>query len=541
MAAPLGAVIRSRQNTTTGGYHAAVDPGRIIMTIDPVLFVFLVLLLGAAGTAAGFVLQRIITSGNIRGASLEVQRRLEEGETESKEILLRAQQEAIRVRDESEKEVREQRSEVQRVERRLQRKEEQVDRRLDNFEKRERQLNEKETEIDAVRAQVDELHAEHLRELERVAQLTMDEGRELLLSQLESEIEIEASRRVREMEEAVREESTERSFKIMAQSMQRYANEVVSELTTSVVSLPNDEMKGRLIGREGRNIRALENATGVNLIVDDTPEVVTLSAFDPVRREVARMAVSRLVMDGRIQPARIEELVVKAQEEMEEIMKKAGEEACYDARVQGLHPDLVKTLGRLKFRYSYGQNVLQHSIETAHLAASLASELRTNVDICRRAGFLHDIGKALSHEVEGPHAAVGADLLERYKVNQRVVRAVGDHHGEEGWKSTDAFVVAAADAISGARPGARRESAQQYIKRLETLEQIALGFGGVDKAYAIQAGREVRVMVQPDSVDDVAAMRMARDMTKKIQDSMEYPGQIKVMVIRETRAVEYAR
>jgi len=541
MAAPLGAVIRSRQNTTTGGYHTAVDPGRIIMTIDPVLFVFLVLLLGAAGTAAGFVLQRIITSGNIRGASLEVQRRLEEGETESKEILLRAQQEAIRVRDESEKEVREQRSEVQRVERRLQRKEEQVDRRLDNFEKRERQLNEKETEIDAVRAQVDELHAEHLRELERVAQLTMDEGRELLLSQLESEIEIEASRRVREMEEAVREESTERSFKIMAQSMQRYANEVVSELTTSVVSLPNDEMKGRLIGREGRNIRALENATGVNLIVDDTPEVVTLSAFDPVRREVARMAVSRLVMDGRIQPARIEELVVKAQEEMEEIMKKAGEEACYDARVQGLHPDLVKTLGRLKFRYSYGQNVLQHSIETAHLAASLASELRTNVDICRRAGFLHDIGKALSHEVEGPHAAVGADLLERYKVNQRVVRAVGDHHGEEGWKSTDAFVVAAADAISGARPGARRESAQQYIKRLETLEQIALGFGGVDKAYAIQAGREVRVMVQPDSVDDVAAMRMARDMTKKIQDSMEYPGQIKVMVIRETRAVEYAR
>lgn len=518
-----------------------MNPGRITMTINPGLFVFLVLLLGAAGTAAGFALQRIIASGNLRGASLEVQRRIEESETESKEILLRAQQEAIRVRDESEREVREQRTEVQRIERRLQRKEEQVDRRLDNFEKREHQLNEKEAEIDAVRTQVDELHSEHLRELERVSQLTMDEGRELLLSQLESEIEIEASRRVREMEEAVLEESTERAYKIMAQSMQRYANEVVSELTTSVVSLPNDEMKGRLIGREGRNIRALENATGVNLIVDDTPEVVTLSGFDPVRREVARMAVSRLVQDGRIQPARIEELVVKAQEEMEDIIKKAGEEACYDARVQGLHPDLVKTLGRLKFRYSYGQNVLQHSIETAHLAASLASELRANVDICRRAGFLHDIGKALSHEVEGPHAAVGADLLERYKINQRVVRAVGDHHGEEGWKSVDAFVVAAADAISGARPGARRESAQQYIKRLETLEQIAMGFGGVDKAYAIQAGREVRVMVAPDSVDDVAAMRMARDMTKKIQDSMEYPGQIKVMVIRETRAVEYAR
>ena len=511
------------------------------MTINPILFVFLVLAIGAAGTAAGFVLQRMITAGNLRGASLEVRRRVEEGEAEGKEVILHAQQEAIRVRDESEREARERRTETQRIERRLQRKEEQVDRRLENFEKREEQINEKEAAVDKVRAQADELHSEHLRELERVSQLTMDEGRELLLSQLEGEIAIEASRRVRDMEESVREESTERSFKIMAQSMQRYANEVVSELTTSVVALPNDEMKGRLIGREGRNIRALENATGVNLIVDDTPEVVTLSAFDPVRREVARMAVSRLVMDGRIQPARIEELVVKAQEEIEEIIKKAGEEACYDARVQGLHPDLVKTIGRLKFRYSYGQNVLQHSIETAHLSATLASELRTNVDICRRAGFLHDIGKALSHEVEGPHAAVGADLLERYKVNQRVVRAVGDHHGEEGWKSTDAFVVAAADAISGARPGARRESAQQYIKRLETLEQIALGFDGVDKAYAIQAGREVRVMVQPENVDDVAAMRMARDMTKKIQDSMEYPGQIKVMVIRETRAVEYAR
>ncbi len=511
------------------------------MTISPALFILILLALGAVGTAAGFALQRIITTGSIRGASIEARHRVEEGEAESKEIILRAQQEALRVRDESEREAREQRGEAQRIERRLQRKEEQVDRRLENFEQREHTLNTKEAEIDTVRAQVDELHAEHLRELERVSQLTMDQGRDLLLERLEEEIAIEASRRVRELEDAVREESTERAFKIMAQSMQRYANEVVSELTTSAVSLPNDEMKGRLIGREGRNIRALENATGVNLIVDDTPEVVTLSAFDPVRREIARMAVSRLVQDGRIQPARIEELVDKARDEMEDIIKKAGEEACYDARVQGLHPDLVKTLGRLKFRYSYGQNVLQHSIETGHLAASLASELRANVDICRRAGFLHDIGKALSHEVEGPHAAVGADLLERYKVNQRVVRAVGDHHGEEGWKSTEAFIVAAADAISGARPGARRESAQQYIKRLETLEQIALGFDGVEKAYAIQAGREVRVMVRPDHVDDVAAMRLARDMTQKIQESMEYPGQIKVMVIRETRAVEYAR
>ncbi len=511
------------------------------MTIDPVLFVLLILALAATGTAAGFVVQRMITAGNLRGASLDARRRIEEGEAEGKEIILRAQQEAIRFGNESEREARERRTEAQRIERRLQRKEEQVDRRLEDFEKRERSLVEQEARIDAIRGQVDELHAEHLRELERVSNLTIAEGRELLLSQLENEIAIEASRRVREMEDAVREESTERSFKIMAQSMQRYASEVVSELTTSTVTLPSEEMKGRLIGREGRNIRALENATGVNLIVDDTPEVVTLSTFDPVRREIARMTVSRLVQDGRIQPARIEELVQKAQDEMDDILKRAGEEACYDVRVQGLHPDLIKTIGRLKFRYSYGQNVLQHSIETAHIAAALASEMRTNVDICRRAGFLHDIGKALSHEVEGPHAAVGADFLERYKINQRVVRAVGDHHGEEGWKSTEAFVVAAADAISGARPGARRESAQQYIKRLETLEQIALGYDGVEKAYAIQAGREVRVMVKPDDVDDVAAMRMARDMTKKIQDSMEYPGQIKVMVIRETRAVEYAR
>ena len=511
------------------------------MSLNPALFILLVTLVGAVGITAGFALQRIITTGSIRSTDLEARRRIEESEAEGREIILKAQQEAIRIRDDSEREAREQRNEAQRNERRLQRKEEQVDRRQENFEKRERGLADKETQIDEVRAQVDELRSEHLRELERVSELTLDQGRELLLSRLEEEISIESSRRVREAEESVREESTERAYKIMAQSMQRYANEVVSEMTTSVVTLPNDEMKGRLIGREGRNIRALENATGVNLIVDDTPEVVTLSGFDPIRREVARMTVARLVLDGRIQPARIEELVAKAQEEMEDIIKKAGEEACYDARVQGLHPDLVKTVGRLKFRYSYGQNVLQHSIETAHIAATLSSELRSNVDISRRAGFLHDIGKALSHEVEGPHAAVGADLLERYKVNPRVIRAVGDHHGEEGWKSTEAFVVAAADAISGARPGARRESAQQYIKRLETLEQIAMGFDGVDKAYAIQAGREVRVMVQPDHIDDLATMRLARDMTKKIQDSMEYPGQIKVMVIRETRAVEYAR
>jgi ribonuclease Y len=312
-------------------------------------------------------------------------------------------------------------------------------------------------------------------------------------------------------------------------------------MTTTVVPLPNEEMKGRLIGREGRNIRALENATGVNLIVDDTPEAVTLSCFDPVRREIARLAVTKLIQDGRIQPARIEEEVEKARLQVEEIMVKAGEEAAYETGVTGLNPELVKVMGRLKFRYSYGHNVLRHSIEVGTLAAAIAGELRANVDIARRGGFLHDIGKAMTHEVEGPHALIGAELAERLGVAPRVVKAIADHHGEAGNNSQDAFIVAAADAISGARPGARRDTAENYIKRLENLEQIANSFEGVEKSYAIQAGREMRILVKPDKIDDLQAMRMARDIAKKIQESLDYPGQIKITVIRETRAVEYAR
>jgi ribonuclease Y len=511
------------------------------MTLNPLVLGGIILAAVVIGLAAGFIIRTALAVGYLRQREQEAQRQLDLKDAEAKEVLLRAQQEAIRIRDEAEGEARERRNELQRQERRLARKEEQVDRRLENFDKREKTLNEKETQIDRLREEIEQTKQQQIKELERVAEMTVDQAREKLLAELEGEVRTEANRRIRESEESIKAESTERAYKIMAQAMQRYANEVVSELTTTVVTLPNDEMKGRLIGREGRNIRALENATGVNLIVDDTPEVVTLSAFDPIRREIARMAVSRLIQDGRIQPARIEEVVEKAREEMEEIIQKAGEEACYEARVTGLHPELVKTMGRLKFRYSYGQNVLQHSIEVAHIGAAMAAELRANQDICRRAGFLHDIGKALTHEVEGPHALIGAELLTRYKINDRIVRAVADHHGEEGWRSVDAFVVAAADAISGARPGARRESAEAYIKRLEMLEQIASGFDGVEKAYAIQAGREVRVMVRPEKVDDVEAMRIARDITKKIQESMEYPGQIKVIVIRETRAVEYAR
>jgi ribonuclease Y len=508
--------------------------------------------IGSFGIAGGLAIRLGIAGSRLRNAESAAGRRLEDAETESREIILRSQQEGIQIRDESESEARERRREVQQQERRVSRKEEQVDSRLQGFEEREKELNEKEEQrekelnekeedLDRTRVELQETRAEQLRALERVSELTVSEAKDRLLQEVDEEIRIEAARRVRESDEAVQAESAERAYKIMATAMQRYANDVVSELTTTVVALPSDEMKGRLIGREGRNIRALENATGVNLIVDDTPEVVTISGFDPVRREVARVALSRLIHDGRIQPARVEEVVAKALEEMDETIQKAGEEACYEVRVQGLHPDVIKTIGRLKYRHSYGQNVLQHSIEVGHIAGAIASELGLNEDIARRAGFLHDIGKALTHEVEGPHAIIGGELLARYNVNDRVVRGVADHHGEEGWRSIDAFVVAAADAISGARPGARRENAEAYIKRLETLEAIATAYDGVDKAYAIQAGREMRVMVRPEQVDDVEAMRMARDITKKIQESLEYPGQIKVMVIRETRAVEYAK
>jgi ribonuclease Y len=497
--------------------------------------------IGSIGIAGGLALRLGVAGGRLRNAESAAGRRIEDAEIETREIILRAQQEAIQIRDDSEAEARERRREVQQQERRVSKKEEQVGERVEDIEAREKTFAEKEEALDVLRGEIEEVRTHQLRELERVSELTVSEAREKLLQEVDSEIRIEASRRVRESDQAVEAEKTERAFKIMATAMQRYANDVVSELTTTVVSLQSDEMKGRLIGREGRNIRALEQATGVNLIVDDTPEVVTISSFDPVRREVARMAVARLIHDGRIQPARVEEVVTRAQEEIEEIIQKAGEEACYEVRVQGLHPDVVKTMGRLKFRHSYGQNVLQHSIEVGHIAGAIAAELGFNQDLSRRAGFLHDIGKALTHEVEGPHALIGAELLTRYNVNEQVIRAVGDHHGEEGWRSIDAFIVAAADAISGARPGARRENAEAYIKRLQTLEQIALGYDGVEKAYAIQAGREIRVMVRPEKVDDLEAMRIARDISEKIQESLDYPGQIKVMVIRETRAVEYAK
>lgn len=511
------------------------------MNINPIYLIIFTVIIAIACVFLGSSISNFVRIKKLKTLTDEANKELEKVKSRGQEAIRNSKQEAQKIRAQAEQKTRDRRSELQRSERRIAKKEEQINKRLATLEKRDKKTAQIETKIEAIKAEIAVVKKDEFLALEKVAEMTIGEAKERLLQELDQEISIEASRRVRESEQAIQSESKEVAFKIMAQSMQRYASEVVSELTTSTVKLPSEEMKGRLIGKEGRNIRALENATGVNLIVDETPEAVTVSGFDPIRREIARMTVSRLIQDGRIQPSRIEELVEKSKEELEEITQKAGEEACYEAKVEGLHPEIIKMIGRLKFRYSYGQNVLQHSIETAHIASAMAAEMGIKQDIIKRGAFLHDIGKALTHEVDGPHAKIGADLLSRYKVNPRIVRAVADHHGEEGWRSIEAFVVAAADAISGARPGARRESAQAYIKRIETLEQIAGEFDGVEKAYAIQAGREMRIMVKPDQIDDIKAMRMARDMTKKIQESLEYPGQIKVVIIRETRAIEYAK
>jgi ribonuclease Y len=374
-----------------------------------------------------------------------------------------------------------------------------------------------------------------------VAQLSLEEARQLVIQQAIEEAREILNRQVRELEQQVREEAHQRARMILATAIQRIASEYVAEATVTVVPLPSDDMKGRIIGREGRNIRALEQATGVDLIVDDTPEAVTLSSFDPVRREIARRALLKLIQDGRIHPARIEEVVEKTRQEVEQIIWEEGERAALEAGVQGLHPDLIRLLGRLRFRTSYGQNVLQHSIEVALIAGALAAELGADVNVAKTAGLLHDIGKAVDHEVEGPHALIGADIARRLGRSAKIVHAIAAHHGEEEPRTVEAFIVAAADAISGARPGARREMLEAYIKRLEALESVATSFPGVQKAYAIQAGREVRILVKPDQIDDYGALRLARDVVKKIQDTLDYPGQIKVTVIRETRAIDYAR
>jgi ribonuclease Y len=504
------------------------------------VFVGLVLGIGLGYLLFDFLSRRKLGKAR-ESAEKIIQEARKEAEAKKKEALIEAKDEAFRLKSEAEREIRERRAEIQRLEKRVLQKESILDRRLENLERRERNINSREQEINQLRETlVKQIEAEK-KELERISGITQDQAREILLKKTEEEYRHDLAKRMKELEDEVREEAESRARDILISALQRTAVDHATEATVSVVPIPSDDMKGRIIGREGRNIRAFETITGVDVVIDDTPEAVTLSAFDPVRREVARIALEKLIMDGRIHPARIEEMVEKAQKEVDERIKEEGERAIMETSVRGLHPDLVKMLGRLYYRTSYGQNVLQHSIEVAHLAGLIAAELKLDAGIAARAGLLHDIGKALSHEYQGSHAVVGADLLRKYNEPEDVIHAVAAHHGDVEQKTVYPVLIQLADTISAARPGARRESLETYIKRLESLESIADSFPGVEKAYAIQAGREIRIMVKPDQIDDVSAVKLAHDITKKVEQEMVYPGQIKVTVIREVRAVDYAK
>jgi ribonucrease Y len=469
------------------------------------------------------------------------ERIMTEAEAAAREIVIAAKDQAIEQRSEAEREVKRRRKELEEAEERLNQRREKLDRRVDQTENRARNLDERERKIEGRETRLTNLEAERQAELERVAGLTRQEAKDELIAVIAEDARADAARIVREIESSAREAGEERARDIIVTCMQRCATDVVSDTVSSTVILPSEEMKGRIIGRQGRNIRAFEQATGVDVIVDDTPEAVTLSCFDPVRREVARLSLLALIGDGRIHPPRIEHIVRKTREELDREIKKAGEDAAFEAGVHGLNPELLKLLGRLKYRTSYGQNVLSHAVETAHLAAMLAAETGADVNVARAGGLLHDLGKAVSHEVDGPHAAIGAEMAQRHGVPVRVVNAIAAHHHEVDQENLEAVLVEIADAISGSRPGARRESLELYIKRLEMLENIARTFAGVQESYAIQAGREIRIIVRPENIDDLGATQLSRDVARKVEESLEYPGQIKVTVIREMRAVDYAK
>ena len=466
---------------------------------------------------------------------------LKTAETKKRESLLEIKEETIRTKNELEKETKERRAELSRNERRIQQKEENVDKKLETLERREQSLQSKEEALAKKREEVNKLNEQRVQELERISGLTSEQAKEYLLKVVEDEVKHETALKIKEMDMRLKEEATKRSKEVVVNAIQRCAVDHVAESTISVVQLPNDEMKGRIIGREGRNIRTLETMTGVDLIVDDTPEAVVLSAFDPIRREIARIALEKLIVDGRIHPARIEEMVDKAQKEVETTIKEEGEAATLEVGVHGIHPELVRLLVKMKFRTSYGQNALKHSIEVAQLSGLLAAELGLDVRVAKRAGLLHDIGKSVDHEMEGSHIQLGSELCRKYKESATVINAVESHHGDVEATSLISCIVQAADAISAARPGARRETLETYTTRLKQLEDIANGFNGVDKSFAIQAGREVRVMVIPEKVNDTEMVLLARDISKKIETEMEYPGQVKVNVIRESRVVDYAK
>ncbi|MFC1944571.1 ribonuclease Y [Chloroflexota bacterium] len=493
------------------------------------------------GGVIGYFVCQMMTERRIRRASRDAEIILADANTRMKEILLEAKEETIKIKAEAETETKERRSDFQRQERRLSQREENLDRKTDALEKREKVLTSREKETDLAREHIEELKKKQLQQLEVISGMSSAEAKEVLLATVEEQARQDMMKRMHQVEVEIKSEADQKAREIISLAIQRCATDVASEVTVSVVPLPSDDMKGRLIGREGRNIRALEGATGVDLIVDDTPETVTISCFDPIRREVARVALERLILDGRIHPARIEEVVKKSRDEVEAMIESEGQQSTYKAGVAGLHPDLVRLLGNLKYRYSYGQNVLMHSLEVAHLSGMIASDLGADVDVAKRAGLMHDIGKAVDHEVEGPHAAIGGDLARKYGMGPEAVLAIAAHHGETDSSSIEGFIVSAADAISSSRPGARRESVEQYIKRLEALENVANSFAGVEKSFAIQAGREVRILVKPEEMDDLASAKLAREVVGKIEETMEYPGQVKVTVIRETRSVEFAK
>jgi len=503
------------------------------------------IVVGIATYFIGYFVRKKTAEGKISCAE-EVAKKLvleaeKEAESKKREAVLEAKEEVHKLRSELEKETRERRNELQRIERRLLLREETIDKKVDTLEQKENGLNKRQEEIQVIQDGVSELYKKQVAELERLSGLTSDEAKDLLLNDIKKEIKHEAAMMIKDIETKAKEEADKRAKEIIAYAIQRCAADHVAETTVSVVALPNDEMKGRIIGREGRNIRTLETLTGIDLIIDDTPEAVILSGFDPIRREVARIALEKLIADGRIHPARIEEMVEKAKKEVDNDIKEEGEQSTFETGVHGLHPELIKLLGRLKYRTSYGQNVLKHSIEVSHLSGLMAAELGADVMLAKRAGLLHDIGKAVDHEVEGPHVNIGADIAKKYHESVNVTHAIQAHHNDIEPETIEAVIVQAADAISAARPGARRETLEAYIKRLEKLEEIADSFEGVEKSFAIQAGREIRIMVKPNEIDDAESAQIAREIVKKIESELEYPGQIKVNVIRETRAIEYAK
>ena len=497
------------------------------------------------GVGGGYFFRKNVAEGKLNNAEAQAAAIVKEAERTSeakkKETLLEAKEEIHRLRSEMERENKERRMDLQRQERRVVQKEENLDKKIDAFEKKEEHLALKETKLNATQEKVDALCQRQLQELERLSGLSSEDAKKELLQAVEDDVKHDAAIMIKDLEQEAKDTADAKAREIISLAIQRCAADHVAETTVSVVALPNDEMKGRIIGREGRNIRTLETLTGIDLIIDDTPEAVIISGFDPVRREVARIALEKLINDGRIHPARIEEMVEKAQKEVEQRIKEAGEQAVFTVGVNGLHPELIKLLGRLKYRTSYGQNVLNHSVEVANLAGIMASELGVDVVLAKRAGLLHDIGKAIDHEMEGSHVELGVEVAKKYRESELVINAIAAHHGDVEPKCVESVLVAAGDAVSAARPGARRETLESYLKRLTRLEEISESFEGVEKCYAVQAGREIRVMVKPDVIDDTKSILLARDISKKIEAEMEYPGQIKVVIIRETRAVDYAK